>query len=174
MFPKGISQKRITYFRKPGAGNTDDVLRLAKKRSDSLGISTVVLASTKGGTAMKALTILEGKNLIVVGIDRDKFSLETMKKVRERGFPVIFSHEIDYDYSEDMKVAFRRFSQGMKVSVEDVVIACSKDVLEEGMDVVSLAGSSLGADTAIVINSASDFFNVKIREVICMPSSIQS
>jgi len=57
----------------------------------------------------------------------------------------------------------------MKVSVEDVVIACLKDVLEEGVDVVSLAGSSWGADTAIVINSASDFPSVKVREVICMP-----
>ena len=164
-----MSQNQITYFEKAGADNTDDVLRLVMERSDSLGIGTVVLASTRGGTAEKALNFLKGKDLIIVGIDRDKFSPETMKKAEKKGFPVIFSHETDYDYSEDMKAAFRRFSQGMKVSVEDVVIACSKDVLEEGMDVVSLAGSSWGADTAIVINSASDFSSVKIREVICMP-----
>jgi hypothetical protein len=164
-----MSQKQITYFKKPGADNTDDVLRLAKERSDRLGIGTIVLASTRGGTAEKALNILGGKDLIIVGIDRDRFSPETMKKAEKKGFPVIFSHETDYDYSDDMKAAFRRFSQGMKVSVEDVVIACSKDVLEEGGDVVSLAGSSWGADTAIVINSASDFPSVKVREVICMP-----
>ena len=69
-----------------------------------------------------------------------------------------------------MKTAFRRFGQGIKVSVEDVVIACRRKVLEEGGDVISLAGSSRGADTAIVIRSAQDFSAVKIREVICMPS----
>ena len=164
-----MSEKQITYFKRPGADNTDDVLGLAKERSDSLGIGTIVLASTRGGTAEKALSALEGRELIIVGIDRDRFSPETMMKAEERGFSVVFSHETDYDYSGDTMAAFRRFSQGMKVAVEDVVIACLKDVLEEGTDVISLAGSSWGADTAVVINSASDFSSVKIREVICMP-----
>ena len=68
-----------------------------------------------------------------------------------------------------MKTAFRRFGQGMKVSVEDVIIACRRKVLEEGIDIISLAGSSKGVDTAIVIRSAQGFSAVKIREVICVP-----
>ena len=161
--------EKIAYFERPGPENTDHVLRLVKERSDDLGIDTVVLASTRGGTAERALNILEGKNLIAVGIDRGRFSEDTMRRMKEKGFPVVFSHETDYDYPEEMQTAFRRFSQGMKVAVEDVVIACLRKVLKEKVDVVSLAGSSWGADTAIVINSASDFSKVKIREVICMP-----
>ena len=164
-----VLKEKITYFELSGADNTDDVLRFVKERSDSLGIDTIVLASTRGDTAEKAFNILEGKNLIIVGIDRDKFSPDTMKKAEKKGFPVIFSHETSYDYSEDMKTAFRRFSQGMKVSIEDVVIACTRNVLEKGRDVVSLAGSSRGADTSIVINSATEFYKVKIKEIICMP-----
>jgi len=106
---------------------------------------------------------------VIVGIDRDRFSTDILRRAEEKGFPVIFGHETDYHYSEETKAAFRRFSQGMKVAVEDVVIACVRNVLEEGVDVTSLVGSSWGADTAIVINSAPGFRAIKIREVVCMP-----
>ena len=159
----------IAYFERSGPDNTDRVLELVKRRSDDLGIDTVVLASTRGGTAEKALEVLKGKNLVIVGIDRDRFPSDILSQAGEEGFHVIFSHETDYDYPEEMKSAFRRFSQGMKVSVEDVVVACVRNALEEGVDVISLAGSSWGADTAIVVNSASSFSGVKIREIICMP-----
>ena len=162
-------KRNITYFERPGPDNTDRVLELVRERSDNMGIGTVVLASTRGGTAEKAMETLEGKKLVIVGIDKDRFSTEILRRAEERGFHVIFSHETDYHYPEETKDAFRRFSQGMKVAVEDVVIACVRSVLEEGVDVISLAGSSWGADTAIVINSAPGFREIKIREVICMP-----
>jgi len=164
-----VLKSDVTYFERSGSENTDGVLGVVRERSDSLGIGTVILASTRGDTAKKAMETLEGKRLVIVGIDRSRFSGEIMRRAEEKGFPVIFSHETDYDYPEEMKAAFRRFSQGMKVTVEDVVIACLRNVLEEGVDVISLAGSSWGADTAIVINSASSFRAPKIREVICMP-----
>ncbi len=159
----------VTYFEQSGPDNTDRVLELVRKRSRELEIGTVVLASTRGGTAEKAMNVLKGKNLVIVGIDRDRFSPDVLGRAEEKGFAVIFSNETDYDYPEEMKAAFRRFSQGMKVAVEDVVIACVRNALEEGVDVISLAGSSWGADTAIVINSASSFRATKVREVICMP-----
>ena len=159
----------ITYFERSGPDNTDHVLELVKERCDGLKIDTVTLASTRGGTAEKAMNVLKGKKLVIVGIDRNRLSSDISRRAEEKGFPVVFSHETDYDYPEEMKAAFRRFSQGMKVAVEDVVIACIRSVVEEGVDVVSLAGSSWGADTAIVINSASSFRGTKIREIICMP-----
>jgi len=162
-------ERSTVYFEASGPENTCKVLELVKKRADETGIDTVVLASTRGDTAKKAMETLDGKKLIIVGIDRDRFSAEIMKNALEKGFPVIFSSETDYHYPEEMRTAFRRFGQGMKVSVEDVVIACLRGVLKEEVDVISLAGSSRGADTAIVISSARDFSMVKIREVICMP-----
>jgi len=162
-------KKSIVYFDAPGSENTCKVLELVKKRAGETGIETVVLASTRGDTAKKAMDVLNGNKLIIVGIGRERFSVDAMKTAREKGIPVIFSKETDYHYPEEMKIAFRRFGQGMKVSVEDVVIACRRGVLKEGIDVISLAGSSRGADTAIVIRSSKDFSAVKIREVICMP-----
>jgi len=162
-------KRSITYFDLPGPENTDEVLELVKKRAEEAGIRIVVLASTRGDTAKKAIETLNGNKLIIVGIGREKFSVDIMKTAQEKRFPVIFSRETDYHYTEEMKTAFRRFGQGMKVSVEDVVIASRREVLKEDVDVISLAGTSRGADTAIIIKSAKDFSSVKIREIICMP-----
>ena len=164
-----MMKKSIVYFENPGPENTREVLELVKERASETGIDTIILASTRGDTAKKAMDLLDGKKLIIVGINRERFSGDVMKAAQEKGFPVIFSNETDYHYPEEMKTAFRRFGQGMKVSVEDVVISCRRGLLEEGVDVISLAGSSRGADTAIVIRSSQDFSTVKIREIICMP-----
>ena len=164
-----MSVKNIIYFDCSGLENTDYVLKLVAENSYRLEINTVVLASTRGGTAKKAFRILKGKTLIIVGINRDRFSTDILNTAESKGFPVVFSHETKYHYPIDMKTAFRRFSQGMKVAVEDVVVACSQGVLEDSIDVISLAGSSRGADTAIVIKSASNFSDVKIKNIICMP-----
>jgi hypothetical protein len=164
-----MSVKNIIYFDQSGLRNTDHVLNLVARYSDRLEINKVVLASTRGDTAEKAFKILKGKMLIIVGIDRDRFSTDILKTAKSKGIPVIFSHETNYHYPIDMKTAFRRFSQGMKVAVEDVVVACTQGVLEANIDVISLAGSSWGADTAIVIKSASNFSNVKIKNIICIP-----
>lgn len=162
-------EKKIVYFTSTGVDNTDAVLDLVKHRATDQGVGTIVLASTRGFTAEKALNALEGLKLVVVGIDRERFSKEMAAKLKEKGFPLLFSQEVSYQYPEEMQTAFRRFSQGVKVAVEDVVIACKGGFVEAGVDVVSLAGSSRGADTAIIVNAALDFPSVKVREIICMP-----
>lgn len=162
-------EKKIVYFESAGLDNTDSALEFARERAAELGISTLVLASTRGWTAEKALSALHGFHLVVVGIDRERFSKETAEKLRGMGIPVLFSRELAYRYPEDMKTAFRRFSQGMKVAVEDVVAGCQARSVESGVEVVSIAGSSRGADTAIVVSTAWDFASVKVREIICIP-----
>jgi len=47
-------------FDKPGPENTQQTLELAAERARQLGIREVVLASTKGDTAYKALEWFEG------------------------------------------------------------------------------------------------------------------
>ena len=46
---------KIVYFEKQGKQNTDRVLRIAKKRADELGINTILVSSTWGYTALKAV-----------------------------------------------------------------------------------------------------------------------
>jgi len=63
------------------------------------------------------------------------------------------------------------FSQGMKVAVEVASMAADADLVSTGADVIAVAGTGGGADTAIVLRPAhsNKFFSTKIREVLAMP-----
>ena len=54
------------YFDKPGKDNTDQTLKLAAERADELGINEVVVATTTGRTAYKAMEVFAGKRLTAV------------------------------------------------------------------------------------------------------------
>ncbi|MFX0141962.1 MAG: hypothetical protein ACFFDN_50460, partial [Candidatus Hodarchaeota archaeon] len=45
----------VTYFEKKGPDNTDKALEIAKKYANQLGIEDIIIASTAGMTAEKAL-----------------------------------------------------------------------------------------------------------------------
>jgi len=63
------------------------------------------------------------------------------------------------------------FSQGMKVAVEVIAMACDAGLLPEGVEVVSCAGTSHGSDTAIVATSAAsaNLFDIDIHRILAMP-----
>jgi hypothetical protein len=49
---------RIVYFDKPGWRCTDEVLAICRRRADELGITTAVVPSVTGSTALKALEVM--------------------------------------------------------------------------------------------------------------------
>jgi uncharacterized protein len=53
-------------FEKPGASNTDQTLAAAFQRGKQLGLDEVVVSSTSGKTAFKALDVFAGFRLTVV------------------------------------------------------------------------------------------------------------
>ncbi len=59
-------ESKAVYFENPGAVNTDEVLRIAKKRAGELGIRTVLVASTTGETAVRAVNVLSSMRVIVI------------------------------------------------------------------------------------------------------------
>ncbi len=63
------------------------------------------------------------------------------------------------------------FSQGMKVCVEIIAMACDVGAVPEGVELVSCAGTGHGADTAIVATSAAspNLFQMDIHRVLAMP-----
>jgi len=63
------------------------------------------------------------------------------------------------------------FSQGMKVCVEVIAMACDAGLVPEGVQVVSCAGTGHGSDTAIVATSAcsANLFDMTIHQVLAMP-----
>jgi len=62
-----------TYFESMGKANTDETLRIAKERAREAGIKTVIVSSSGGYTAEKALKVFKGTGVkvIVVGIQKE-------------------------------------------------------------------------------------------------------
>ncbi len=54
------------YFERHGKENTEKTLKLAFERGRALGLDEVVLASTSGETAYRALEIFDGFRIVMV------------------------------------------------------------------------------------------------------------
>jgi hypothetical protein len=65
----------------------------------------------------------------------------------------------------------RLLSQGVKVGCEITCMAVDAGLVSAGSEVIAVAGSAKGADSAIVINGSNThtFFDSRILEVICKP-----
>lgn len=63
------------------------------------------------------------------------------------------------------------FSQGMKVCVEIISMACDAGRLPEGVPVIACAGTGSGSDTAIIASSAAsaNLFELRIHRILAMP-----
>jgi len=186
--------KKIVYFDEPGPQNTDETLRLAKERADELGIKKIIVASTTGETGVKASEVFKGYDLIVVshvawfrGVDIEEFTKENYEKIIKNGGKVITATHAFGGIGRAIRRKFntiqadeiianvlRLFGQGMKVACEITCMAVDAGCVKPGEEVISIAGTGRGADTAIVIKAASthDFFETKIKEIICKPLKI--
>ena len=73
--------------------------------------------------------------------------------------------------TEIINATMRMFGQGMKVCPEIAAMAADSGLIPFG-DVIAVAGSGRGWDTAVVIraNSSNRYFDQKIREILCKPA----
>ncbi|MEX2689145.1 MAG: hypothetical protein Q6351_002325, partial [Candidatus Njordarchaeum guaymaensis] len=73
--------------------------------------------------------------------------------------------------AEIMAITLRLFGEGTKVCVEIVLMAADAGLISMENDVIAIAGTGIGADTALVIKPAhpSNVFDLTIREIICKP-----
>jgi hypothetical protein len=65
----------------------------------------------------------------------------------------------------------RIFGQGTKVACEITLMAADAGLVRTDEDVISVAGTDGGADTALVLTPANtdNFFDLKVREILCKP-----
>ena len=78
-----------------------------------------------------------------------------------------------YQVSEIMAYTLRMFGQGTKVAIELALMAADAGLVRTDKDVISIAGSSAGADTALLLkpSNSADIFNLKVREILCKPAT---
>lgn len=187
------TERKATYFERVGPQNTDVLLQLVRDYAEKEGIKYVVVASTTGETGAKAARILNGCNVVVVthcfGFKEPGTSelQEEYKKEMLANNAKIFTgthalssvvRAVRRNFStlqplELMANTLRLMGEGTKVCIEIALMAADAGLIPTDKDVVAVAGTGRGADTALRIRPANSarFFDLRIREVIAKPSS---
>jgi hypothetical protein len=205
---RDMSVKRTTvYFEKPGKEHTEETLRIALEAAKEREIDTVLVSSTTGWTALKALDVFKGSelNIIVVthqtGYRSTGVQLmpdETRRRLEEKGVKVITCTDVltggvgvgisrqrpPREAPMEARLPYivppvnsiiahtlRLFSQGVKVCVEIAMMTADVGVIPVDKPVVSVAGSHVGSDTAMVITPASSnrIRDLKAHEILAKP-----
>ena len=187
-----MNKKTIAYFSERGEANTDETFKAAKERATELGIRDIVIASTGGPTGAKAVETFKDYNVVVVthvtGMKEpglQELSDEVAKKITAGGGEVLTTAHAFSGVNRAIQKKFntmypigiiaetlRLFGQGMKVCVEITAMAADAGLIPVDKDVIAIAGSGRGADTAIVAKPANShsLFDMIVREIIAKPS----
>ncbi|NOZ19906.1 MAG: STAS domain-containing protein [Planctomycetes bacterium] len=191
--PAGDMSIETVLFDKAGPAHTDRTLDIASQRAAELGIDALVVATTTGQTALKAAKLFEDTHVKIIGVTLmagvwDKYAQpdpDVVREAEEAGVTFLTAtHTLMGNVGSAIREKFGgvseveliahtyyTFSQGMKVAVEVAVMAADAGLVSTDADVIAIAGTGSGADTAIVIRPAysNKFFSTKIREVLAMP-----
>lgn len=188
-----LVKREVHYFEESGAQNTDLTIEAAKNAAMSLGLKYLVVASATGLTGVKTTEALKDTGVKVVVVTEyagmAEFTEANRKKLEEMNAKIVTSthsflspaesiSQLHTGYCSEntiIKDVLRRFSQGMKVTAEIVMMATDVGAVPPGEDVVSIAGTGKGADTSVIVKSchSNDFFHrekgIEFREIIAMP-----
>lgn len=177
-------ESKTVYFENPGKENTDKALSIARQRAEEMGIKTIVVATTSGATAVKAMEVLKGMRVIVVthsaGFrepNTQEFTEDNKEIVQSKGGIILTTAHAFGGLSRSMRQGdipeatatyivgdliastLRVFGQGMKVACEIATMAADAGLVRTDEEVISIAGTGSktagrGADTAIVLQPA--------------------
>ncbi len=181
-------ERKIVYFEDIRPENTEATFELVSERLEMGGIEKLVLASTTGTTARKAMEFFKDKGVMLVVIphqfdfhrDKNAFPQDLIKELRDSGHEVHFGtmlfHTNDLYGTQTptiMANLLRTFCQGFKVCFEIVLMATDAGLLNSGEKVIAIAGTGRGSDTALVMQAASTQHpnRLKVSEIICKPLS---
>lgn len=183
-------QSLVAYFEKPGKVNTARTISYALLRAEALRIKHLVVASTTGATALKLVQKAKHKYHIVCVTHHAGFAQPgkreipsaTEKKLIASGVSLLCTTHLFAGIDRAVRLKFgglapaeivantyRTLGEGVKVAVEIAGMALDAGLIPYGEDVISIAGTGIGADTAIVIQPAHSnrFFETRIKEIIC-------
>jgi hypothetical protein len=185
-------EKKTTYFGTAGVQNTKALLSIVKDYVDKEGIETIIVATNTGETGVKIAKAFRGKNAVVVthcyGFQQPgKFELkdELKEEILTSGAKILTAtHALSsaerairkkFGTLEPLEIianTLRLMGEGTKVCVEITLMAADAGLISCDNDVVAVAGTGKGADTALRIKpaNAARLFDLRIREVIAKPS----
>ena len=191
-----FSEKSVFYFDQPGKENSQDAAKIAVKRAQDLGISTIVVASTTGETARIFAEAMEntGIHLVIVthlvGFREPgvwEFDEANLPYLKEQGADIIMGTHVlsglERALSANPKIGGgsrtdavaetlrRTIAIGLKVAVECTLIAADQGKVPVGKEVIAVGGTAQGADMVCVILPANTarYFDLQVREIVAMP-----
>jgi len=179
----------VVHWPKKGSSNTGETVKAALTRAEELGIGHIVVASNSGKTA--ELLVGRGVNVTCVthhvgygGPGEDEMALQMRKDLQNNGVGLLTTTHLLAGVDRGLRNKFqgvypaeiiasslRMLGQGIKVCVEISVMALDAGMVPFGDEIIAVAGSGRGADTACVIVPAHSnyFFDTVVKEIICMP-----
>ncbi len=183
------------YFDVHGEINTDKTIELARLRAEDLGSEKVVVASETGLSALKVLDAFPDFKIIVVSSAAGTFVEESvigdlhigipddsiLKELTRRGASIVrgtdpfwnlAAHTNIIDSAKLGMMYYKTLCGGIHVCITAVLEATDASHLKQGEEVIAMAGSFVGLDTAIVAvaaNSVNFFKSFEVREIICKP-----
>ena len=173
--------------------NTVELLRFVREYAEKHRVRRVVVASTRGFVAKKALETLGPPefDLVVVthaywfrrGVEQE-FDPEIREELVERGVKIVTgTHALagvpratrnkygGPTCADLIAGVLRMFCEGVKVCVEIAAMAVDAGAIPPGEEVISVAGTGRGADTALLLvpYPSHEFFSIRIRKVLAKP-----
>lgn len=186
-----MKERRTVYFTNPGEANTRATLQLAADRIGEGDIGKALVATTRGFTGLMAMEILQEVEVIVVThsygfskINQQELTPENREAIEGRGGKILTCQHAfggigravrkkfnTYELEEIIANSLRTFCEGVKVCLEITLMAADSGIVDYGENIVCIAGSGLGADTALVVKAANaqSFFDLRVQEIICKP-----
>lgn len=150
-----------------------------------------MVATTNGDTAVKAAEIFSGLKVVAVthvtgfrGPNTQECTDENRRLVESKGGVVLTAAHSFGGISRAMRNKFSTyvtgdiinntlyiFGQGMKVVCEIALMAADSGLVRTDEEIISIAGTGRGADTAVVLTPVNthDFFDLKVKEILCKP-----
>ena len=179
------------YFEKPGRGNTERTLQIAKARAEELGIKTILVETTKGATGVRAAEEFQDFNVVVIthstGFkepNHQELTEENRQTIEAAGAKILTCQHAfggvgravrkklgTYELEEIIAYTLRIFGEGMKVVCEIALMAADAGLVHTDEPAIAIAGTGRGADTAVVLRpaNAQTFFDMRIMEILCKP-----
>jgi hypothetical protein len=125
-----------TLFSRPGKDNMERVLQIARARAEELGIQSIVVATTRGQTGLRASEVFGGYNLVLVthstGFkepNHQELTEENRKAIAANGGRILTCQHAfggvgravrkklhTYELEEIVAYTLRIFGEGMKVA----------------------------------------------------------
>jgi hypothetical protein len=187
-----IMKVETLYFKDISEKHTAAVVKQVRKTiSENQDIKFIVVATTEGSTGVTFAREFSERKVIVVthhsGFKEPNYNEltnENRGEIQQEGATILTAthafagvsrgirNKVDtWTPVEMMALAFRTFCQGTKVCAEIALMAADAGLIPVDEDVICVAGTGRGADTAWLIRPANtnSFADLKMKACLCKP-----